>query len=167
MEPSEQEIQPTGKAVKKERTPAQTEATRKMLQALQEKRRVEWEKKKVEVLGKYKDKIKEVVDEQKPEPPKATKSAIPVTNQSPAVDVEALKSQLRAEVEEELKQKGYKKPKAKKIVVEESSSSESEEEVVIIKKKKETKKVVPKPVKPSKPANPYEALENMFFRQRK
>ena len=176
---------------KRERTPAQAEATKKMLQALQEKRRADWEKKKKEVIGKYGEKIKQVVAEEpesedeaepkakpmpkpvpKPKPatvPAPAPVAAPVTAPTPGIDVEALKKQIRDELmsEQSIRNKPKSKPK-KKVVVEESDSSSSEEEVVVIRKKKSKQSVVPDhaPSK-KKPDNPYAMLESMFFKQHK
>jgi hypothetical protein len=162
----------------RERTPAQAEATKKMLQALQEKRRADWEKKKNEVINKYGEKIKQVVSEEpEPEKPKLKPAEelapppAPVTAPTPAIDVEALKQQIRDELMSQ--QSSRAKPKAKpkkKVVVEESDSSSSEEEVVVIRKKKSKASLVPKPVStkpPRKADNPYAMLESMFFKQHK
>ena len=160
MEPPTEPNAPGAKP-KPLRTEAQKAATAKMLQSLQERRRAEWEQKKATVLSKYKDKIKEVVSEpamekpiEKPKP--VVEAPLPV---AAAVDLEALKQQIKAEMMAEQK---AKKPK-RKIVVE--SDSDSEEEVVITRKKK---KASPAPkAAPAKPAaDPLDELKSLFLRHR-
>lgn len=172
MEPS----QDTSDKPKRDRTPAQAEATKKMLQALQEKRRADWENKKKEVIGKYGDKIKQVVSEEPDMKP--TKAAIPATpapvpeapiTSAPTIDVEAIKKQIREELmsENSSRNKPKAKPKKKKVVVEESDSSSSEEEVVMIRKKNKAKNVPDLTPAKQKLNNPYAMLESMFFKQHK
>lgn len=156
---------------KKQRTPAQQEATAKMLQSLAEKRRADWEQKKTKILAEHGSKIKEMVEEPKepepaPEPvpvekPKPKPRAKPQPKPEPSVNIEELKAQIREELKREQAPPKDKKPK-KRVVVEESS--DSEEEVVIVKKK--TRANQPPDVSKPKQANPYDVLENLFFRTR-
>lgn len=168
-------ITPAEKPTKPSRTPAQAEATKKMLQALQEKRRSDWEIKKKEVLSKYGDKIKKVVNEEPVTKPTVTPTSdVQPTNKvveplqsstSVQPDLSTLKNEIRDELLQTLglhkKAKTRSKPK-KTVVVEESDDSSEEEQVVVIKKPK--KKAVEAP---REPVNHYAMLENMFVRQRR
>jgi hypothetical protein len=162
---------------KKERSPAQQEATRKMLQGLAERRRESWEAKKTDMISKYGDKIKEIVESEEepvvptePVHPKTKHVQIKPAQHKPTINIEEIKNQIRDELLKEQKSTQLKKkPTKKRVVLEESS--ESEEEVLIVRKPKPKKApgcpsymMAPEPSQQVQ--TPYQVLEDLFFRRR-
>jgi hypothetical protein len=155
---------PAPKKEKKPRTPAQISATKKALEALQAKRKENWEVKKKEMKAQAKPPAPDA-------PPKEVKPLPAVGNivapgpidhaRGRAKDNDDMPEWARAlneKVDKALKKK-------KKVVIEES---ESEDEVVIVKKKKkdDTPPPQPPPIAPqtapvAKPENP---LRRMLYR---
>jgi hypothetical protein len=154
---------PKGKA-KKERTPAQKEATAKALEALQRKRKENWETKKKELTS---------AAPQQTKPPIKSEAGI---SEKPAPKIEkvekpkdempewakALSSRIDALAD-------YQKPeksKKKKVIIEESS--DSEEEVIVRRKKKDKDQSPPPPPPapaPAPVAPPDNSLRRMLYRR--
>jgi hypothetical protein len=157
---------PKGKA-KKPRTPAQISATQKALEALQAKRKENWEAKKKELKAKEVKAKEEKPKEEKPKEEKPKTEVVgnivvsggPIDHArgraKPEEDIPEWAKALNEKVDKALKKK-------KKVVIEES---ESEEEVVVIKKKKKDDTPPPPPPAPVAPApKPENPLRRMLYR---
>lgn len=156
---------PAPKKEKKPRTPAQISATKKALEALQAKRKENWEVKKKEMKAKAKPPAITIPDE-----PKEVKEAKPLPAVANIVapgpidhargrakdndDMPEWARALNEKVDKALKKK-------KKVVIEES---ESEDEVVIVKKKKKEDTPPPPPPAPAPVAKPENPLRRMLYR---
>jgi hypothetical protein len=155
---------PTPKKEKKPRTPAQISATKKALEALQAKRKENWEVKKKEMKAQAKPpaaepKVKAPAPAEEAKPLPAVGNIVapgPIDHargRAKEDDMPEWARALNEKVDKALKKK-------KKVVIEES---ESEDEVVIVKKKKkdDTPPPQPPPAPIVKPENP---LRRMLYR---
>jgi hypothetical protein len=157
---------PAPKKEKKPRTPAQISATKKALEALQAKRKENWEVKKKEMKAQAKPpaaepKVKAPAPAEEAKPLPAVGNIVapgPIDHargRAKEDDMPEWARALNEKVDKALKKK-------KKVVIEES---ESEDEVVIVKKKK--KDDTPPPQPPPAPApivKPENPLRRMLYR---
>jgi hypothetical protein len=152
-------LTPKGKA-KKPRSEAQISATKRALEALQAKRKENWETKKKEIIAKKPK--NEVVVPPAPAPTPAPTPPKPSTVAESSIPDWA--KALNDKVDKALSKK------KKKVVIQESES-ESEEEVIVVKKKKSPPPQTPAPIvepvkqEPAKPEPPKDnPLRRMLYR---
>lgn len=161
-------ISETPAKVKKPRSEAQQEATRKALLALEAKRKQNWEEKKEKMI-KEKEALK--VSDDKPtlrEEPKqevvAPPAPKPRVSFAPAKvegkpDMGAIPEWAKALSDKiDMVASNIKPKKAKKVIIEEESSSSEEE--IVIRRKKDKSVQPPAPIQPV--ITPQEAQSNQF-----
>jgi len=151
---------------KKPRTEAQMNATKRALEALQAKRKENWEKKKAEMLSKQEKapEVKAPVEpkmEIKPIEPKSEPKSEPKAKRDASPEPPAWARKISA-----LLERAEKPKKKRKVIIEESSESEEEEIIVKTRKRKVPDDVPPPPPVAhaaviTKPENP---LRKMLYR---
>lgn len=163
MDESTQITLTAGTKQKKQRSEAQINATKRALEALQAKRKEQWEKKKEEIIESAPQK-KESIPIVKNDVPVPIVAPVPIQQDKPTTTEIPEWAKIMYEKIESLSnkhEKPTKKKQKKRVIIEESSDSESSDEEVIIKKKK--KHITPPPPAPTpieKPTNPLRQLLN-------
>lgn len=171
---------------KKPRSEAQINATKRALEALQAKRKQQWEKKKEELadckpqatFGKPLSKelvesapIHDIaptpiiapvapVSQDKPAPKKYNKKQVPSSIPMESKPVKEEMPEWAKVMYDKLDKLSNKTQKKKKVIIEESDSDSSDEEIVVRKKKTLPPPPPPTPVIESKPVNPLRQLLN-------